>query len=90
VANVADEHYNNVWRGLPVEFSDPVSRGAAEVGNRTVDVFAVKSSCNLVKNTYIVVASMATFLKLGPSQGYIRLLLHHESKILSEWGLVIS
>jgi hypothetical protein len=34
----------------------PTSRGAAKIGYRTVDVFAVKSSCNLVKKTYIIVA----------------------------------
>jgi hypothetical protein len=38
------------------------SRGAAQVGNRTVDVLAVKSSCNVVKNTYPVVALLAIFI----------------------------
>ena len=34
----------------------PISRRAAKVGYRTVDTFAVKSSCNPVKKAYVVVA----------------------------------
>jgi hypothetical protein len=38
----------------------PTSRVAAKVGNITVDIFAVKSSWNLVKKAYIVDALLAT------------------------------
>jgi hypothetical protein len=34
------------------------SRGATKVGYRTVDILAVKSSCDFIKKTYVVVAML--------------------------------